>query len=292
MTPLLLLICIGAPAFLQAAPQDIDRWVRDLGSDDPALRKKAEQELRKAGTSALGALKRASADPDAERRARAQELVDEIDFAARGKIAFYGPETDRAQNLAAHALYVADPDAGAPEKVLGNIAGTYNGQWEIKWLPGRRSFAVSVDVVQEERFGLGVFPAIWTVDCRRQSPEKRTTPGRKTENGTGNFGVSPDGRRLAAAGWDIGGGSNLHGMDADGANPLAPDERVHQGLGPGVVPGREEDRLHGVQRQGIGHLRDRPGRDGPRATGSRTRVPGLHARRKKASLRFSTTASS
>jgi Tol biopolymer transport system component len=219
MIALALLLALACPV------QDVDRWIHELGSDDPAARKAAEDRLRQAGTPVLEALKKAATDADPERNARARELVDEIGFAVRGRIAYYGSETEKKLDLGGMALFVVDPDGGPPQKVLGGIFGTYDRQWDVQWIPGRRTFLVSVDVPQEERFGLGVFPALWRVDARWRSTEKKTSPGVRTENGTGEFSLSADGARVAYIGLDAGGGSNLHVMDADGKNdrPLTRD---------------------------------------------------------------------
>jgi hypothetical protein len=69
-----------APTAHPGAPQaaEVDRWIRDLGSDDPNVRRQAELQLIDAGRSVEPELRKALESKDAEIRGRARNLLDRL----------------------------------------------------------------------------------------------------------------------------------------------------------------------------------------------------------------------
>lgn len=65
------------------ALQDVDRWVRELADDDPAVREAATERLEAAGQDALESVRRAAASPDVEVALRAKGLVATIEVRGR-----------------------------------------------------------------------------------------------------------------------------------------------------------------------------------------------------------------
>src|SRR5262249_51371061 len=71
-----LVLLAGAGLVLAAAPPaDVDRLIRQLGSDRYARREAATQALDRIGEAALPALRKAANSPDAEVRRRARRLA-------------------------------------------------------------------------------------------------------------------------------------------------------------------------------------------------------------------------
>src|SRR5258707_1224931 len=83
VAPCLLFVFYAAVAFGQATSRNGDaqaknaeEFVQNLGSDDPAVRERADRELRKLGKAAEEALQRAAESSDPEVKKRAQSILD------------------------------------------------------------------------------------------------------------------------------------------------------------------------------------------------------------------------
>lgn len=98
---------------LLLALQDVDRWVRDLGDDDPAVREAATARLEEAGEGALAAVRRAAASKDPEVASRAAGPVRVLEIDSRLRKAGV-----RAETLAA-----------VPGLARGLAQGSIEGRW-------------------------------------------------------------------------------------------------------------------------------------------------------------------
>jgi Tol biopolymer transport system component len=185
--------------------EGVDGLIERLGGDDLEKREAAAAELRKIGAPAVEALRKAAREKG-ERAARARDVLDDILFRTRGRLAFWGACDD------AQAVFVADPDGEAkPAPALKGVTATYDAT--IRWVPGRREIVVSADLPQEERHGLGCFPDLWIVSSDGRESKRLTR-----ERGTSEFAVSPDGSTIAYVTYGAGGGSEIGAIGTDGAN--------------------------------------------------------------------------
>jgi Tol biopolymer transport system component len=191
---LLLLILLQDPAPL----------VEKLRSDDLEERAKAAESLRKLGKAAVAPLEKAAKSGDADLASRAKAVLDEIRFATVGRIAcFWGAE-----------VIVYDPVDRSCTKAVKAYQDTY---WRgIEWLPGQRRCVVSVDIPQEDRFGMGCFPDLWLLDLVGGREDRLTS-----DRSTSEAAVSPDGAVVAYVAYDAGGGSNLRRVGIDGKEAKA-----------------------------------------------------------------------
>ncbi len=86
---LALLLCVPAPASAAEPAGEIERLVKQLGSEDFKEREAASKALQKVGTPALNALRKAAWGEDAETRRRAGQLVRRIENGLDGLLAVY-----------------------------------------------------------------------------------------------------------------------------------------------------------------------------------------------------------
>jgi len=169
----------------------LDQLVERLGSDDLDVRTAATAALRKAGAEAIAPLRKAAGDANRERAARAKELLEDVLWRVKGRIAYWAEGTKpHPHPMGTRAIWVVDPDDPKPVEVMRGIYCGYSE--EIRWIPGTRRFLASVDIPREERFGLGTFPQLW----RGEPGEAPVAVG----GGESDFALSPDGKRVASVG--------------------------------------------------------------------------------------------
>jgi Tol biopolymer transport system component len=115
----------GRPGQASATPEEIRRFIRDLGSDEFATREKATEKLRALGTAAqaslVAALKETS---DAEARARILELLRPLEILAACELACGGPD-------GRILLQTAD---GSVRRSIGPVMRT-QGRFRCVWSP-------------------------------------------------------------------------------------------------------------------------------------------------------------
>lgn len=95
-----------------APPRDLSNLVEGLGSEDPAVRERATEALRQLGEEARPALLTAVKSPDAEVRARAEELIGALDRAK-------APVQDRDPNKRPQIQGAARVAQARPLNVVG-----------------------------------------------------------------------------------------------------------------------------------------------------------------------------
>jgi len=89
----------GPDAPARPRPGEIEAWVAQLGDDDSAVRRSAQDRLAKAGRDAVPALRQALSSPDPEARSRAKALLDLLES-----------EFDPVRTQASAGLFRFSPD--------------------------------------------------------------------------------------------------------------------------------------------------------------------------------------
>ncbi len=119
MKTLLMMTALVLPWIAQDS-KDVEKWIKELGSESFEAREKATVELKKIGAPALEALKKAAAEsPDAEVRQRAADLIKGMEQPKPAKPAVPGKPGGRAasvqiQTVNGDSTYTITPAGGTP----------------------------------------------------------------------------------------------------------------------------------------------------------------------------------
>lgn len=197
-------------ALLTAQNGDVAQLIEQLGDPEPTIRESAEAKLRKIGTPALDALRKAAADLDKERAVRASALVEEFNFNLKGRIAIA-----TGSGSGKDEIRVVDPDTGEFECVF-RMKDQMEESAEYlhsQWIRGKRTLLVYSEHWSNKSDWIWFHG--WTVAMPKGSPARiAEIQNEMVTSVSPHTAVAPDGSRLVLSTTD----RNLDISSLDGSN--------------------------------------------------------------------------